>query len=361
MLTVKQRRALNRAPKKQRQALMASFRGQQQIPRNLGEAADSSMLRGIKQGTGKSVTRAFGSTLAGVTDHCDAFDAFHHCHAPLPRAIGSYTVVRSTQLVDTNKILSILGPVYDRTAGRWSDIAAVSFNSGSSTIGGSGNTSIDKFAVLGGNSWNGCQAVPAAFSVQVMNPNALQTTSGIVYIGRIRTALKLSEDLSTTVSDLANFLVSYNNPRLCSAAKLAFRGVQVDLVPYNMSELANFTALSSPTFTQYGAASPNPYGFAPMFIYNPNNISLQLLICAEWRVRFDPSNPAQATHIYHPPMEESWWHRAQQSMEAMGNGVVDIAERVANTGQAVYNAMGSMYAVARGAGAIRNAAQLALL
>lgn len=340
--------------------MAASFRSQK-VYRQPTEAADSSMLRGIKQGTGKSVTRAFGSTLAGVNNHCDAFDAFHHCHAPLPRAIGSYTVVRSTQLIDTNRVLNILGPVYDRSAGKWSDIASVSFNSGTATIGGTGNTRIDKFAVLGNATWNGCQSVPAAFSVQVMNPNALQTTSGIVYIGRIRTSLKLSEDLSQTVNDLANFLVSYNNPRLCSAAKLAFRGVQVDLVPYNMSELANFTPLSSPTFTQYGANSPNPYGFAPMFIYNPNQIALQLLVCAEWRVRFDPSNPAQATHIYHPPMQESWWHQAQQSMEAMGNGVVDIAERVANTGQAVYNAMGSMYAVARGAGAIRNAAQLALL
>lgn len=323
---------------------------------------DSSMLRGIKQGTGKSVTRAFGSTMAGgAGDHCDAFDAFHHCHAPLPRAIGSYTVVRTTQLVQSNKVLSILGPVFDRNEGKWSDLCSIAFNSGTNTIGAAGNTDISKFSSIGQSTWSGAQAVPAAFSVQIMNPNALQTTSGIVYIGRIRTSLKPSETLSRTVNDLANFLVSYNNPRLCSAAKLAFRGVQVDLVPYNMSELANFTALDSPTFTQYGGSSPDPYGFAPAFIYNPNNIDLQLLICCEWRVRFDPSNPAQATHIYHPPKAESWWHQAQTSMEAMGNGVVDIAERVANTGQAVYNAMGSMYAVARGAGAIRNAAQLALL
>lgn len=317
---------------------------------------DAAALRGIKQGVGRSVAKPYGGITSTKYHPCH-HDAFHHAHLPLPRAVGPYTVVRTTQVITSNKPLVILGPFYDRAEGRWSDIAAAAFNNLANTVGAVNNVSLSKFAAISGNaSWTGAQVTPAAYSVQIMNPNALQTTSGIVYIGRIRTALKLSEDRATAVSKLADLLVSYNNPRLCSAAKLAFRGVQVDAVPFNMSELANFTVPDDPTFTQYGANSPNPYGFAPIFVYNPNLINLQFLVCAEWRVRFDPSNPAQATHVHHPPASESAWAQAQHFAESIGNGVVDIADRIANTGQAVYNAMGTMYGVARGARALRGAA-----
>ena len=349
-LTRKQQRALRRAPKRRRASMARGFTGR----------GDAAALRGIKQGVGRTVARPYGGVSSRNFHPCH-FDAFHHSHLPLPRAIGPYSVVRSTQVVTSVDPLMFFGPFWDRDSARWSDLAGVLFKDESATIGTAGNVDIKKFSSLSGNGWDAASVTPAAFSIQVMNPNALQTTSGIVYIGRIRTSLKLSEDGSDNVGNLANLLISYNNPRLCAAAKLAFRGVQVDLVPFNMSELANFTPISSPTFTQYGSNSPNPVGFAPMFIYNPSKISLQLLVACEWRVRFDPGNPAQATHVYHAPPAESIWHKAQMALEAMGNGVVDIADRVANTGQAVYNAMGTMYGVARGARALRGAAQLALM
>lgn len=350
-LTRKQQRALRRAPKRRRAAMTRRFRGGR---------GDAAALRGIKQGVGRTVARPYGGMSSSKFHPCH-FDAFHHAHLPLPRAIGPYSVVRSTQVYSTADPLMIVGPFWDRDAARWSDLAGVAFKDKTKTIGAVGNVDTIKFSSLASSGWSAASVTPAAFSIQVMNPNALQTTNGIVYLGRIRTSLKLSEDGSDVVNDLANLLISYNNPRLCAAAKLAFRGVQIDLVPFNMSELANFTPISSPSFSQYGSNSPNPVGFAPMFIFNPSNIALQFLIAAEWRVRFDPGNPAQATHVYHAPPAESVWHKAQMTLEAMGNGVVDIADRVANTGQAVYNAMGTMYGVARGARALRGAAQLALL
>lgn len=318
---------------------------------------DAAALRGIKQGVGRSVAKPFGGASIRGFHPCH-FDAFHHAHLPLPRAIGPYTVIRTTQVVSNgNNVLTVFGPFWDRDTARWTDLCGLNFKDKAKTVGDNGNVVPLKFGQFAGSGWNAATVVPAAFSVQVMNPNALQTTSGIVYIGRIRTSLKLSEDLSDKIEDLANLLVSYNNPRLCSAAKLAFRGVQVDLVPFNMSELANFTPISSPTFSQYGANTPNPVGFAPMFIYNPSGLELQFLVAGEWRTRFDPGNPAQATHVYHAPPNESIWHKAQMTMEAMGNGVIDIADRIANTGQAVYNAMGTMYGVARGARALGGSAQ----
>ena len=42
-------------------------------------------------------------------------------------------------------------------------------------------------------SWAACAAVPAAFSVQVMNPGAVQTASGIIYQGRCRAIPKYNE------------------------------------------------------------------------------------------------------------------------------------------------------------------------
>lgn len=348
------RQPLSRRAKQQRR------QRKRMVPRR-GGRGDSAALRGIKQGVGKSVVKAFGG-VSSTRYHPCHHDAFHHFHLPLPRATGPYTIVRTTQLLDFANNLEILGPFWDRSSSKWSDLCAIECVDQNKTIGTANNVVAHPFEMIRNNgSWTGAQITPAAFSVQVMNPEALQTTNGIVYIGRIRTALKLSDTAGTTGKAIANSLVSYNNPRLCSAAKLAFRGVQVDGVPFNMSELANFTDLSSPSFTAYGANTPDPLGFAPIFIYNPEKVKLQLLICCEWRVRFDPSNPAQATHIHHPPASESVWAQAQQAAEALGNGVVDIADKVANIGQAVYGAAGSMYGAMRGVRALRGAAQLALL
>jgi len=358
-LTLKQKRALRNAPKRRRAALARSFRGRRAAPRRRMNN-DASMLRGIKQGVGRSLAHSYGGVSMTRAHPC-CHDAFHYAHLPLPRAVGPYSIVRTTQVLQSPKTATVFGPFYDHGNGRWTDVAGLTFNDENATVGNAANVNVINFDSIKNNgSWTGAQCTPSAFSVQIMNPNPLQSTSGIVYIGRIRTSLKWSENLGTTVKAKMMEFINYNGPRLCSAAKLALRGVQVDLVPYNMSELANFTPLEDPTWTQYGSNSPNPYGFAPLLVYNPQGVDLQYLICAEWRVRFDPSNPAQATHQLHPPASESVWAQIQHRAEALGNGVVDIAERVANTGQAVYNAAGSVYGAIRGVRALRGAAQLAL-
>jgi len=355
-LTTKQRRALRRAPKRAKAAMARRF-GMQ---RSQG-SSDSSALRGIKQGVGRSVAKAFGGKFSGY--HPCSHDAFHMAHLPLPRPTGPYSVVRTTQQIDSALEVVFLGPTFNVSDGIWSSCCGFGSMDAAKKPDDANNTYLWHFKQLTAGSWGGAQLTPSAFSVQIMNPNSIQQTSGIIYIGRLRTTLKMTDNYGTAYSTIAQNCISYNNPRLCSAAKLAFRGVQIDLVPFNMSELANFTKFETGAngTTALGSSGADFTGFAPLFIYNPQKVNLQYLVCCEWRTRFDPSNPAQATHVQHPHAPESFWAQAMHGAEAIGNGVVDIAERVANTGNAIYNGMGAAYRVARGARALMAPPQLALM
>lgn len=276
-------------------------------------------------------------------------DAFHMCHLPLPRPTGPYTVIRTTQLVTSDAPLMIFGPAIGND-GNWCNTCAYGYLDVSKKAEDTNNIYQYVFETMNSGSWSAAQMTPAAFSVQLMNPNALQSTSGIVYAGRLRTAWKISENRAIAGNTIATQFISYNNPRLLAAAKLAFRGTQTDCVPFNMSELANFT--TQDTFTAQSitasATTPDQKGFAPQFYYNPQKIQLQYLVCCEWRVRFDPSNPAQASHVQHTHADENIWMRCMHTAEAIGNGVVDIADKIAQTGNAVFGATAGAYRAGRG-------------
>jgi len=73
-----------------------------------------------------------------------------------------------------------------------------------------------------------------------------------------------------------------------------------------------------------------------MAFVNPTNAEIQLLIAVEWRVRFDVGNPAVASHSHHGVSSDaSWDHHIRRATAALP-GVVDIVEKVANTGFALY-------------------------
>lgn len=341
-----------RAPKKAR--VPRRRRQQRRAP------ADSQQLAGIKQGVGRAVVRAFGGVVArkgrkrggrrGMGYHPCLHDAFHMAHLPLPRPTGPYTIIRTTQLVVSNAPLMVLGPTWEADSGQWTNLFAYGILDSKKTWGDTGNVYQYTFESMKNASWHAAQITPAAFSVQLMNPNAIQETKGIVYGGRIRTSWKATDHVSDTGDTTANQFVSYNMPRLLAAAKLAFRGIQTDGVPFNMSRLADFSRLSGTDSkaTAIGAGTWDFAGFNPQFYYNPDGIKLQYLVCCEWRVRFDPSNPAQASHVQHNHAEESIWMRCLQAAEAAGNGVIDIADRVAQTGNAIFGATASAYRAGRG-------------
>lgn len=207
-----------------------------------------------------------------------------------------------------------------------------------SPIGGASNTQATALPLDGIG--NAATMVPSALSVQIMCPTALQTASGIIYAGVMNTQAQVSGRADTWAEYMDKF-VQFQNPRLLAASKLALRGVQINSYPLNMSEVSKFTGLAqneSGTIT-WGSNTFDPTGWAPIVIYNPDGAQLELLITMEFRVRFDLDNPASASHSHHPIASDGVWDRLVRQASSLGNGVMDIADVVANTGMAVGRAM----------------------
>lgn len=341
--------------------------------------SDAVLVTGVQQGAAGAVPKAFGSTAVrypnrwsqrrsranskpinrwrrrkqhGVADPA-CWDAFSPAHLPLPRAVAPYATIRTTAIWDPDvdggdfNQLTLFGPNMSagNDAGQWTNLFALTANvplsSARSTTSGAKYYGFD---AMNNDSWKAASVTPAAFSIQIMNPEALQTSSGMVYIGRCKNRVHIAEgDISQDFHSLADQLTSFSNPRICSAGKLALRGVQVDAVPNNMSELSRFTTLgefSDFTTTLSASSGIHPDGFNPIFVYNPQAVRLQILVCCEWRVRFDPSNPAYAACTAHKPASDATWHKHMQGALAAGNGVLDIVEKVARFGVPVAKAAG---------------------
>lgn len=304
-----------------------------------GGRKSSRGIRGITQSVALSVNNAFGDTAKPQTV-IQGLDAFDTSHVPLPRAVGDYTVIRTTQIASANAKFNLFGPM--KQGDSWTNIAALASYQENASIGAGSNTIRTAFAAMESEAWSQARVTPAAFTVKIMNPEALQTTSGIVYIGRAKQMLNTGGS-TRSWTELANELVSYSSPELCAAGRLALRGVKIDGVPYDMNSLADFRAITQKTNGTFTWLPPGGTvggqgevtdavefdGFAPIFVYNPNAVALQIMVCCEWRVRFDPSNPAYASHTYHRPSTPGYWDRVQRVGSALGNGVMDLAEKSA--------------------------------
>lgn len=336
------------------------------MPRWGKKTGDAVVTVGVKQGAGSTVPVAFGPPpppswkkqgqrgkkrrgKAGKQQrngtNMSHWDAFAPQHLSLPRAVAPYTVIRTTAiwnpLTDNQRRFALFGPSISASndAGQWSSYFALGANVPMTGLrSATDGVTQYAFASMLSDSWKAASVTPSAFSIQVLNPEALQTSTGMVYIGRCKNKVNMSEgDNSTSFQELADNLVSYSNPRMCSAGKLALRGVQVDAVPNNMSELAKFTTLgqgSSGNTTLSSTNTIHQEGFNPIFLYNPNAVDLQVLVCCEWRVRFDPSNPAYAACRMHKPSTDSNWSANLEKAVAAGSGVMDIVEKVARVGRA---------------------------
>lgn len=300
----------------------------------------------IVQGAGMAPAVAFGRSTKLRLPRC--LNAFLPDHLPLPRAVGPYTVIRTTERFTISDYCAVFGTFMPTRAAadiqRWSNTVCVSTAAGASAtaLNGAGAAHFRQIMSMRPNTWDRAVITPSAFSVQLMNANPLQTTTGVLYAGRLRTVPRWA-NVSPTWEDVAGWFLSYNTPRLLTAGKLALRGVQVDAVPMNMASLANFNELSidaaSTKLTPgtWDAASSSrsvePRGFGPIMVLNEDLLEYQALVCVEWRVRFDPSNPAQAAHRQHPLATDALWATVLQAAEVAGNGVRDIAEVVAAAGQ----------------------------
>lgn len=318
----------------------------------------------VVQGVGQSTLVPFGSRKMGCA--VDALNALHPRHLALPRPIAPYVVVRSTGIftLPTTSSLTIWGPCRTRAEPSaygqrpWSNVCGIGSVDINGDITGSNNAAKYMLPMGHAAGWGaGASIVPSAFTIQVMNPEALQSTDGIAYMGRM-TNRGLVNEIPIPWAALANTLVAYQAPRQCSAAKLAFRGVQVDAMPSDMSALANFTNVTS-TSIPGGNQSGVPFtwdgsrtgqadedfefeGFLPIFIYNPDGVGLRIQVTVEYRYRFDPFSPATSAHRYHPPAPLSVWDNTIRAMQSIGHGVKDIADVVATAGAAYQTLRGGI-------------------
>lgn len=260
------------------------------MPRAKNGGMRARATRVLAQGAGavprKAVgTRAITPIPRGLPQGC--WNAHSSAHAGLPRAVGPYTVVRTTTIVTSKSPLIIFGTyatqaVNGATAPQklylgngygdkmWTnvcavaapdDIAVTDFND--AAIGAGNHTQVHSIPVPGASSngvfaynyainpppagkepgflleYSNTTAVPSALSVQIINPTPVQTAAGtgIAAVCPVRLDLAGTQKTWKTVGDE---ILSYYRPRVLTGGKLALRGVQMDSLPLSMTDVSDF-------------------------------------------------------------------------------------------------------------------------
>lgn len=181
---------------------------------------------------------------------------------------------------------------------------------------------------------NNSQITPSALTVQVMNQNPLQTTSGLVYAA----VTPLEANYGThgggqSGYDIGQNMVAFMKPRLLTLPKLALGGVCAHSHPLDMNDVSEFREIGDSTAdgaaispsSQYTWGLPHANGLdiatygeavdistngcAPIMFYRPdatdssNGVAdkLTFQVTTEYRVRFDLTNVASSTHKMHTP------------------------------------------------------------
>lgn len=281
---------------------------------------------------GRITRKAFGGSMYGT--NLNVWNALSPMHLPLPRSTGPYTIVRSTKHFSSSAVCLIFGTFQgsqnsSSTAGQWATTCCVEGVAPTGAVNAASNGLQHALPLTLGI---GATAVPSAFTVQIMNPNALQTTAGTIYAGISNSAAALGADTDTW-NTLFDKFISYQSPKTMSASKLALRGVQVDSYPLNPGPLSTFTIVETdPDNTQFTWSGSGfvGRGFAPIFVNNVNGVALEYLVTVEWRVRFDLTNPAASGHIHHPVASEQLWDNLTRQAESQGHGVRDIPDTIAS-------------------------------
>lgn len=277
-----------------------------------------------------------------------AWDATNPYHLPLPVTTGPYQVARLTKVWTTESGLQtfILGPyVSDAiTGGRaegWENIICVANNSPLGTAMNATNC-CQTYRLDVSSLGDGTTLCPSAFTVTVMNGNALQTTSGVVYMGRMNSCPTLA-NVSRTWQSFTDQFIAYHSPRLLSAGKLALSAVKCSALPSNISAISNFSSISTGSegnFTWDGTTSGDfeNGGFAPIVLSKPSGLTLTIQVTVEFRLRFDPDHIASSTHVHHKAVPDTFWNDAMAAGIAAGHGVYDIAEAGLDVADAVVHA-----------------------
>jgi len=291
----------------------------------------------LYQGVAETAKKNFGSqiekrrTLAALVR---ALDAKVTRTLGLPRAVGPYTVIRTNQLVsttaDSNFIL--FSPIrYNETStnGKWLTSCGIMQVGGSGTAVNAANGAQFIPTPVSGLG-DAANLVPASMTVQVVNSKPLESAQGSYFMGRVSQPFDYGGQTDTW-SNLRSRFISYFSPRMLAGGKLALRGVQCSAYPLDMNDYADFTERSN-TFTTTWSKQYEPCCLSPIvFVSNQQSVadSIQFLVTMEWRVRFDPSHPAAASHTYHETLSDKLWNDVQKAVGAGTHGVEELAELVA--------------------------------
>lgn len=277
-----------------------------------------------------------------------AFDATHPSHMPLPRSVGPYSVTRTTMRFKSNSRVVIFGTfnysgsAAATTQGTWSNVVAVSDVDASLAINAPNNAMLH--SAPDPSSDGTC--VPSAYTVQIMNPTALQSANGMCYMGVAKTQLPLKGVLKTWDA-LSNELISYMAPRIVASAKLSLNGIKISSYPMNMSSLANFDELTftpDETVTTLSATNnaPDLNGMAPIFVVNSESQNLEYLVTVEWRTRFNITNVASSTHKHYTATPDNVFDKVVRAASNLGHGAIDIADTISRFGQAASTIRGAL-------------------
>lgn len=289
----------------------------------------------------RAAERKTGPTSTTVSKYMQhGLNARSLLHLGLPRPVGPYTVIRTTRTFSTNAAAVIVGTYAVNTGTgtwKWRNVCAIEDVARGTAINGASNSKYFSipFATIGAGS-SAFECCPAALSVQVINNEALQTSTGTALITRVNQSLDLNGKTDTW-DNVCGGIMEFFPPRVCSAGKLALRGVETTSYPLNMSEFSFFAPMevtnTDDVFTVANGLVV-PAAFAPIVIYQPTatTFNLTYVVTVEWRVRFDPLNMAAGSHTHHAHTPDSWFSQAIKDMSTAGHGVCDIVENVANMG-----------------------------
>ncbi len=262
----------------------------------------------------------------------------------LPRAVGPYTVIRTTALHTSSAEFILFCPFMADSLSvgaytpSWLDFCGVEDVAATSDITAPTNTRPIRMPMLGLGS--ACEVVPAALTVQLMNPASLQTADGVFAMTRVNQQLMLgSSPAGLTWQEMGARVIAFYSPRMLTGGKLAIRGVKCSSYPLDMNEYASFCPVlqHSGADFQWNTNMFRPAALAPIVFVQENAVPKQLefMVTIEWRVRFDPGNPATASHTYHETLSDEAWNGLIKSVSNAGSGVEELAEDVATFGGAI--------------------------
>lgn len=261
-------------------------------------------------------------------------DAFHPIHVPLPRAVAPYLTVRTVRAFSSADALFLFGPMVtegDSKGKGWNNTICAAVPN--AVMGNALNSNSFNFftgPIPGDESSGLLECVPASFSVQIMNDSALQSADGVFYCGRMKTNMNNPDPGDTrTIQSLADGLVNYAPPRILTGSKLALGAVQVNALPSDMTDLANFTPIKNMTdVTQTGFTTRTRIfeGFNPIYLTNPGGKTLQFLVGVEWRVRVSPFSPLSSAVTAHKPVPDATWSDIIDTANRVGHGVIDVID-----------------------------------